>query len=152
MLVDKNGNDAAAGFHHFDGFLEQSSMGVLDLAGFGNGIAGPFWVVYAVEQIGLSSMEWGLILLVESALRMMFAPVPAPVAEPPMVAWLRRIRLVDSTDRSPALPSPLELMLMLEPSMIVVVGFSWMYAPSPASRATNRFAQHAAPNSIWVDG
>jgi MFS family permease len=34
-----------------------------------NGIASPFWVVYAVERIGLSSVEWGLILLVEAALK-----------------------------------------------------------------------------------
>jgi len=32
----------------------------------GNAIAGPFWVVYAVEQIGLSSERWGLILLIEA--------------------------------------------------------------------------------------
>jgi len=34
-----------------------------------NGVASPFWVVYAVERIGLSSVEWGLILLVEAALK-----------------------------------------------------------------------------------
>jgi MFS family permease len=34
-----------------------------------NAISSPFWVVYAVERIGLSSVEWGLILLVEAALR-----------------------------------------------------------------------------------
>jgi len=34
-----------------------------------NAIAGPFWVVYAAEHVGLSSSEWGLILLVEMALR-----------------------------------------------------------------------------------
>ena len=34
-----------------------------------NGVASPFWVVYAMERIGLSSVEWGLILLVEAALK-----------------------------------------------------------------------------------
>jgi MFS family permease len=34
-----------------------------------NAIAGPFWVVYAVEHIGLSRSQWGLALLCETALR-----------------------------------------------------------------------------------
>jgi MFS family permease len=42
---------------------------VLILLFMSNGVAGPFWVVYAVERIGLSSVEWGLILLVEGALK-----------------------------------------------------------------------------------
>jgi DHA1 family tetracycline resistance protein-like MFS transporter len=42
---------------------------VLILLFMSNGIASPFWVVYAVERIGLSSVEWGLILLVEAALK-----------------------------------------------------------------------------------
>ena len=33
-----------------------------------NGLAGPFWVVYANDHIGLSSAQWGLVLLVEAAL------------------------------------------------------------------------------------
>jgi MFS family permease len=46
------------------------ALAVVIVLGFmANGISGPFWVVYAIEQIGLSSVEWGLILLVESALR-----------------------------------------------------------------------------------
>ncbi len=42
---------------------------VLILLFMSNGIASPFWVVYVVERIGLSSVEWGLILLVEAALK-----------------------------------------------------------------------------------
>ena len=41
-----------------------------------NGIASPFWVVYAKTHIGLSSSQWGLILLVEVALRNL-ATIPA---------------------------------------------------------------------------
>jgi MFS family permease len=41
-----------------------------------NAVAGPFWVVYAAEQIGLSSTEWGLVLLVEVSLRSL-AYIPA---------------------------------------------------------------------------
>ena len=33
-----------------------------------NGFAGPFWVVYANNHIGLTSTQWGLVLLVEAAL------------------------------------------------------------------------------------
>jgi MFS family permease len=50
--------------------------GVSILGFMANGVASPFWVVYAVEQIGLSPTEWGLILLIETVLRLlMFLPV-----------------------------------------------------------------------------
>jgi MFS family permease len=42
---------------------------IITLTFVANAISSPFWVVYAVERIGLSSVEWGLILLVEAALR-----------------------------------------------------------------------------------
>jgi len=42
---------------------------VLILGLLSNAIAGPFWVVYAVDHIGLSASQWGLILLIETALR-----------------------------------------------------------------------------------
>jgi MFS family permease len=46
------------------------ALAIILILGFmTNGITSPFWVVYAVNQIGLSSVEWGLILLVETALR-----------------------------------------------------------------------------------
>jgi DHA1 family multidrug resistance protein-like MFS transporter len=41
-----------------------------------NGLAGPFWVVYVTTEVGLSSSQWGLILLVESGLRNLSA-IPA---------------------------------------------------------------------------
>jgi len=42
---------------------------VLTLCFVSNAIAGPFWVVYAHDHLGLSSARWGLILLVETVLR-----------------------------------------------------------------------------------
>ena len=41
-----------------------------------NGLAGPFWVVYVTTEVGLSSSQWGLILLVEAGLRNLSA-IPA---------------------------------------------------------------------------
>lgn len=41
-----------------------------------NALAGPFWVVYAVDRLGLTTTEWGAILLVESIVRIV-ATVPA---------------------------------------------------------------------------
>jgi MFS family permease len=34
-----------------------------------NGISSPFWVVYATEEVGLSNLNWGLILLIESIIK-----------------------------------------------------------------------------------
>jgi MFS family permease len=46
------------------------ALGLVVLMGFiSNGIASPFWVVYATEIIGLTKIEWGLILLYESILK-----------------------------------------------------------------------------------
>ena len=52
--------------------------GVIILSFMANGVASPFWVVYAIEQIGLSSSQWGLILLCETALRFLIL-IPAGV-------------------------------------------------------------------------
>jgi MFS family permease len=49
---------------------------VVVLGFMANAVAGPFWVVYAAEQIGLSSTEWGLVLLAENSLRTL-AYIPA---------------------------------------------------------------------------
>jgi MFS family permease len=46
------------------------ALGFLMAMGFiGNAIASPFWVVYVVDEIGLSSVDWGLILLFETILK-----------------------------------------------------------------------------------
>lgn len=48
------------------------ALGVVLGSGFiANGIASPFWVVYATKVIGLSNIEWGLILLIESITKTM---------------------------------------------------------------------------------
>jgi hypothetical protein len=50
--------------------LSVKALGVLIGMGFiANAIAAPFWVIYVVEIIGLTSIEWGLILLFESILK-----------------------------------------------------------------------------------
>ncbi len=38
------------------------------LAFMANGVAGPFWIIYASDHIGLSSSQWGLVLLIEAGL------------------------------------------------------------------------------------
>jgi len=46
------------------------ALGVVVLMGFiSNGISSPFWVIYATEKIGLTEIEWGVILLYESILK-----------------------------------------------------------------------------------
>ena len=46
------------------------ALGVVITLGFmSNAIAGPFWVIFAADYIGLSAKEWGLILLLESVMR-----------------------------------------------------------------------------------
>jgi MFS family permease len=48
---------------------------VIILGFMSNGVASSFWVVYAKEEIGLSSSSWGLILVIETALRsLMYIP------------------------------------------------------------------------------
>jgi MFS family permease len=50
------------------------ALGLLVGMGFiANGIASPFWVVYVTDVIGLSSIDWGLILLYESIFRTVLA-------------------------------------------------------------------------------
>jgi MFS family permease len=49
--------------------------GVVVLNFMSNAVVSSFWVVYAVEQIGLSSSAWGLVLLIETALQIaLFVP------------------------------------------------------------------------------
>ena len=53
------------------------SMVVL-MAFLSNGISSPFWVVYVIDIIGLTKVEWGLILLYESVLKVLLM-MPAGV-------------------------------------------------------------------------
>lgn len=49
--------------------------GVIILCFMTNGIISPFWVVYIVEEAGLSPATWGIILLLETLLRnLLFIP------------------------------------------------------------------------------
>ena len=42
---------------------------VVGLSFIMNGIASPFWVVYATKEVGLTEIRWGLILLIESIIK-----------------------------------------------------------------------------------
>lgn len=47
-----------------------SILFIVVLLGFmANAVASPFWVVYVIEEIGLTTTEWGFILLIETMLR-----------------------------------------------------------------------------------
>jgi DHA1 family tetracycline resistance protein-like MFS transporter len=82
---------------------------VLILLFMSNGIASPFWVVYAVERIGLSSVEWGLILLVEAALKTLLY-IPAGM-------------LVDRFSRTRALLASLLLSMVSVPLFVYSTRF-----------------------------
>lgn len=46
------------------------ALAVIIILGFvANAVASPFWVVYAIQHLDLSSAQWGLVLLIESAAR-----------------------------------------------------------------------------------
>ncbi len=46
-----------------------TALTIVIILGFmANGVASPFWVVYAKDHIGLSSTQWGLVLMIEAAL------------------------------------------------------------------------------------
>ena len=52
--------------------LPRSVKALAVLLGMGfiaNGVSSPFWVVYTTEVIGISKIDWGLILLLESILK-----------------------------------------------------------------------------------
>jgi MFS family permease len=84
--------------------------GVIVLSFAANAVASPFWVVYAVEEIGLSSSAWGLILLVESALKMILF-LPAGV-------------LVDRWGRTTSLFAAFAVALVAVPAFVFASGFA----------------------------
>lgn len=74
-----------------------------------NGVASPFWVVYVVDEIGLSPSSWGLILLMEMVLRwLMFMPAGL---------------IVDRWGRTRSLLAALSLSLVSIPFTIFARGF-----------------------------
>ena len=83
---------------------------VIILSFMANGVASPFWVVYAIEQIGLSSSQWGLILLCETALRLLIL-IPAGVG-------------VDRWGRTTSLLVALLLSTVAMPLFILAKGFT----------------------------
>jgi len=82
---------------------------VIILTFMANGIASPFWVVYAVEEIGLSSATWGFVLLVETTVR--------------NVAFIPAGFLVDRWGRTAALRTALLLALLATPSFVFARGY-----------------------------
>ena len=84
--------------------------GVIVLSFMSNGVASPFWVVYALEEIGLSSSRWGFILLCETALRTAMS-IPSGI-------------LVDRWGRTASLLTALLLSLAAIPLFVFVKGFA----------------------------
>lgn len=83
--------------------------GVIILTFMANGVASPYWVVYATEQVGLSSAAWGLVLLIETLLRLvMFIPAGY---------------LGDRWGRTWTLLTALLIALIALPSFVFVTGF-----------------------------
>jgi MFS family permease len=75
-----------------------------------NGVASPFYVVFAINEIGFSPLEWGMILLVESVVKLIFF-IPA--------GWL-----VDRWGRTNSLLGALVLSLVSIPLFVFVTNFS----------------------------
>ena len=98
---------------------------VIILGFMANAIAGPFWVVYAVEHIGLSSTEWGLILLVETALRNLLY-IPAGV-------------VVDRHGRTKCMMGSLLLSLVSVPLFVYSTGFVAVLLIRMAVAVSNAF-------------
>lgn len=82
---------------------------VVTLGFVANALAGPFWVVYAVQQMGLTSGEWGLILLVEMALL--------------NLSYLPAAAYTDRLGRARVLRWSLALALVTMPLFVWVQGF-----------------------------
>lgn len=82
---------------------------VVTLGFVANALAGPFWVVYAVQQLGLTSSEWGLILLLEMALL--------------NLSYLPAAAFTDRLGRTRVLQLSLALALVIMPLFVWVRGF-----------------------------
>lgn len=84
--------------------------GVIVLSFVANAVASPFWVVYAIDEIELSSSEWGLILLIEEAFKLVLF-MPAGV-------------LVDRWGRTPSMLAALLLSAVAIPSFVFATSFA----------------------------
>jgi MFS family permease len=87
----------------------RATAAILLLGFTANAVSGAFWVVYATEQIGLSTQQWGLILLIETLLRNV-AYVPAGV-------------LADRLGRSRFVALSLALSTVSLPAFVLATGF-----------------------------
>jgi MFS family permease len=97
--------------------------GVVALGFMGNAVAGPFWVVYAIERLGLNSEQWGLILLIETALRnVLFIPAGF---------------LVDRWGRAPCILVGLILSLITAPLFILASDFASVLLVRALTAASN---------------
>jgi MFS family permease len=86
------------------------ALGIVVILGFmANGVATSFWVIYAVEEIGLSTVNWGLILFIEAALKAIIY-IPAGV-------------LVDRYGRTRSLMASLLVSLVSIPTFVFARGF-----------------------------
>jgi MFS family permease len=72
-------------------------------------LVGSFWVVYAVDRIGLSADQWGLILLVEAVVR--------------VVLFLPAGMLADRWGRTVTLVAALVLTVVATPLFVILRGF-----------------------------
>ncbi len=84
--------------------------GVIVLSFMANGVASPFWVVYATNEVGLPTASWGLILLIETVLR--------------LVMFIPSGYLVDRWGRTWMLLMSLTISLIAIPSFVFVTGFA----------------------------
>jgi MFS family permease len=98
---------------------------VIVLAVTANAISGPFWVVYAVQKIGLESTEWGLILLVQTLLR--------------NIAYIPAGMIVDRHGRTKFLIGALILSLVSVPSFVLASTFTQVLLIRAAIAITNAF-------------
>ncbi len=82
---------------------------VIVLSFMAHAMVGAFWVVYAIERIGLSATEWGLILLVEALVR--------------TVLFMPAGMLVDRWGRTITLVTALVISTLATPLFVLVHGF-----------------------------
>ena len=83
---------------------------VVVLSFMATAMTGPFWVVYATDQLGLTAAQWGLILLVEGVVRLaLFMPAGL---------------LVDRWGRTATLITALAVSTIATPLFILLHGFN----------------------------
>lgn len=86
-------------------------LSVVVLMGFiANGIASPYWVVYAIEEIGLSKIDWGLILFIESVIKVILT-IPSGM-------------LADRFSRKMTLLAAVFVSMITLPAMILATNFT----------------------------